>query len=138
MRNKSKYIIYTDGATKGRDSKEPISKNDMGIGWVQTNEIQEWPEEEVAFGLEGWQISTVAELIAIWVAILMISKEKQIEIYTDSNAVIRNISRSLEQTDRNKIIKKKNAIWIIKIKDLVKMENIQIDLVKVKSHSKDK
>ena len=138
MRNESKYIIYTDGATNGRDSKEPISKNDMGIRWVQTNEMQEWPEEKVAFGLEEWQTSMIAELVVIWVAILTIPKEKQIEIHTDSNAAIRNIGRSLEQADKNKIIKKKNAIWIMKIKDLVKTKNIQIELVKVKDHSKDK
>jgi ribonuclease HI len=100
--------------------------------------MQEWPEEEIALGLEEWPTLMIAKLVAIWAAILMIPKEKQVEIHTDSNAAIRNIGRSLEQTDRNKIIKKKNAIWIMKIKDLVKTKNIQIDLVKVKSHSKDK
>ena len=119
-------------------SKELASKNNMDIRWVQINEMQEWSEEEIAFGLEGWQMSTIAELVAIWTAILTIPKEKQVEIYTDSNAAIRNISRSLEQADRNKIIKKKNAIWIMKIKDLIKTKNIQIELVKVKSHSKDR
>ena len=76
--------------------------------------------------------------MAIWTTILTIPKEKQVEIYTDSNTAIRNISRSLEQVDRNKIIKKKNAMWIMKIKDLIKMKNIQLKLVKVKSYSKDK
>ena len=138
IRNKNKYTIYTDGAANTKASNESASKSNMSIGWVQINEMQEWSEEEVAFGLEGWQTSTVAELVAIWAAVLTIPKEKQLEIYTDSNAAIRNISRSLEQVDRNKIAKKKNAIWLMKIKDLVKMKNIQIDLVKVKSHSKDK
>src|SRR6185436_6479318 len=110
----------------------------MGIGWVQISEKQDWLEEEVALGLEGWPTSTIAELIAIWVAILTVPEKKQVEIYTDSNAAIRNISRGLEQTDRNKILKKKNAIWVIKIVDLIKTKNIQIELVKVKSHSKDK
>ena len=82
----------------------------MGIGWVQTNETQEWPEEETSLGLEGWMTSTIAELVAIWAAILTIPRGKQVEIYTDSNAAIRNISRSLEQIDRMKVLKKKNAI----------------------------
>jgi len=65
IRDKSKYIIYTDGATNGKDNKKLMPRNSMGIGWVQTDETQEWPEEELAFGLEGWQTSTVAELVAI-------------------------------------------------------------------------
>jgi hypothetical protein len=82
--------------------------------------------------------STIAELVAIWAAILTIPRGKQVEIYTDSNAAIRNISRGLEQIDRMKVLKKKNAIWIMKIIDLINTKNIQIELVKVKSHSKNK
>src|SRR6185436_550932 len=100
--------------------------------------MQNWPEEEIALGLDRWLTSTIAELAAIWAAILTIPRVKQIIIYTDSNAVIRNISRGLEQTDRDKILKKKNAIWITKIIDLIKTKKIQVELVKVKSHSKDK
>jgi len=110
----------------------------MSIRWVQISEMQNWPEEEIALGLDGWPTSTIAELAAIWAAILTIPRGKQITIYTDSNAAIRNISRGLEQTDRDKILKKKNAIWITKIIDLIKTKKIQIELVKVKSHSKDK
>ena len=88
--------------------------------------------------LKGWPASTIAELVAIWAAILMIPKEKQLEIHTDSNAAIRNISRGLEQIDRKKILEKKNAIWILKIIDLIKTKSIQIELVKVKSHSKNR
>ena len=109
-RDKNKYIIYTDGAANQKTKEDARSRSSMGIGWVQTDEPQEWPEEEVALGLEGWQTSTIAELVAIWAAILTIPKEKQIEIYTDSNAAIRNISRGLEQVCRNKILKKKNTI----------------------------
>jgi hypothetical protein len=63
-RNKSKYIIYTDSATNIK-TKEETRSSSMGIGWVQTNETQEWPEEEAALGLEGWMTSTIAELVAI-------------------------------------------------------------------------
>jgi len=80
----------------------------------------------------------MTELVAIWAAILTIPKEKQIEIYTDSNATIRNISRGLEQVCKDKILKKKNAIWIMKIRELIRTKNIQIELVKVKSYSKNK
>jgi len=88
------------------------------------NKAQDWAEEEVALGAEGWPTSTTAELIAIWAAILTIPREKHIEIYTDSNAAIRNISRSLEHMNRNSILKRKNAIWIMKIIDLIKTKSI--------------
>ena len=52
--------------------------------------------------------------------------------------MIRNISRGLEQVDRNKILKKKNAIWIMKIIDLIKIKNVQIELIKVESHSRNR
>jgi ribonuclease HI len=100
--------------------------------------MQEWPEEEISLGLEGWMTSTIAELVAIWAAILTIPKEKQVVIYTDSNAAIRNISRGLEQIDKTNILKKKNAIWIMKIVDLINTKKIQMELIKVKSHSKNK
>jgi hypothetical protein len=76
--------------------------------------------------------------MAIWAAILTIPREKHIEIYTDSNAAIRNISRSLEHMNRNSILKRKNAIWIMKIIDLIKTKSIRIEWFKVKSYSKDK
>src|SRR6185436_4552926 len=76
IRNKNKYIIYTDGAANMKASEELAPKTNMVIGWVQTDEMQEWSEEEMAFGLEGWQTSTIAELVAIWTAILTIPKEK--------------------------------------------------------------
>src|SRR6185295_12884940 len=137
VRNEDEYIIYTDGAANVKAREETLNKN-MGIGWIQTNKTQEWPEEEMSFGVDGWSTLTIAELVAIWAAILTILGEKQIRIYTDSNAAIRNISRGLEQIDRMKILKKKNAIWITKIIDLINTKKIKIELVKVKSHSKNK
>ena len=97
IRSKNKYIIYTDGALNTRAKEKAPGRDNMGIEWVQTNDTQEWPEEEIALELEGWPTSTIAELVAIWAAILTVPKETQVEIYTDSNAVIRNISRGLEQ-----------------------------------------
>src|ERR1043165_5760952 len=39
---------------------------------------------------------------------------------------------------KDKILKKKNAMWITNITGLIKSKNIKIDIVKVKSHSEDK
>jgi ribonuclease HI len=110
----------------------------MGIGWVQITEAQNWSEEEVALGVKGWPTSTTAEMLAIWAAILTIPKGKKLVIFTDSNAAIRNISKGLVYIDRNEVLKKKNALWVLKIVDIVKTKNIQIEWVKVKSHSKNR
>ena len=77
-------------------------------------------------------------MLAIWAAILTIPKGKKLVIFTDSNAAIRNISKGLAYIDRNKVLKKKNALWVLKIIDIVKTKNIQIEWVKVKSHSKNR
>jgi ribonuclease HI len=137
LRDKNKYTIYTDGAANKRNEEEETDKN-MGIGWVQITEAQNWSEEEVALGVKGWPTSTTAEMLAIWAAILTIPKGKKLVIFTDSNAAIRNISKGLAYIDRNEVLKKKNALWVLKIIDIVKTKNIQIEWVKVKSHSKNR
>src|SRR6185295_364745 len=115
-RNKDKYIFYTDGALY--KNKEGSSTAKMGIGWVQVRERRDWPEEEYALRLEGWPSATIAELAAIWAAILTIPEKKNIEVYTDSIAALRNISRAVQDMEEGKIMKKKNTIWIMNIVDL--------------------
>ena len=68
----------------------------------------------------------------------MVPEGKNIELYTDSMAALRNINRATQEIGREKILKKKNAMWIMNIMSLIKSKNIRIDIVKVKSHSEDK
>src|SRR5260363_237440 len=137
IRDNEKYVIYSDGAVKLKP-KEGATRRNMGLRWVQTNEAQDWSEEEIALRLEGWPSSTLVELVAIWAALLTMPLEKQVEIYTDSETVIRNIRKGLQNTEKSKILKIENAIWIIKIVDLCRIKNLRMVLFKVKSHSKDK
>ena len=106
-KDKEKYICYTDGALyKGKEKgKSRVGK--MGISWVQVGDRKDWPEEEVALRLERWASSTIAELAAIWAAILTVPEKKNIEVYTDSIATLRNISRAVQDMEEEKIIKKK-------------------------------
>src|SRR5260363_318797 len=71
-------------------------------------------------------------------SLLITPLEKQVEIYTDSETAIRNIRKGLQSTEKSKIMKMKNAVWIMKIVDLCKIKNLRMALFKVKSHSKDK
>jgi len=64
----------------------------------------------------------------------MVPEEKNIELYTDSMIVLRNINRAIQEVEKEKILKKKNAMWIMNIISLIKSKNIKIDIVKVKSH----
>ena len=105
---------------------------------MQVGERKEWPEEKIALKLEGWLSATIAELAAIWTAILTIPEGKNIEIYTDSIAALRNINGAIQDIEKERILKKKNAMWIMNIVDLIKSKNTKLEIVKVKSHSKDK
>jgi len=134
-RNKDRYVVYTDGAVYKRGGKDSIGK--LGIGWVQVGENNNWPEE-VALRLEGWPSATIAELAAIWTVMLTEPEGKQLEIYTDSSAVIRNISKALQDLSNERILKRKNAMWIMNIAGLTKSKNVKLKLFKVKSHSEDK
>jgi ribonuclease HI len=135
-RDKRKYSFYTDGALYKKKEENDIGK--MGIGWVQVEEKEDWPEEEIALGLEGWPSATIAELAAIWAAILTVPEGKSIEVFTDSIAALRNINRALQSVEKERILKKKNAMWIMNIVGLIKSKNIKIEIIKVKSHSENK
>jgi len=77
-------------------------------------------------------------VIAIWAAVLTIPIEKKVELFTDSNAAIKNIGKGLACLDRNEVLKRKNALWVLKIIDIIRSKNIQIEWVKVKSHSRNR
>ena len=64
IRSKNRYMIYTNKAVNVKSKKETPKRN-MNIGWIQISEKQDWPEEEIALGLERWPTSTIAELVAI-------------------------------------------------------------------------
>src|SRR6185295_15646521 len=51
-KEKDKDIFYTDGALY--KEKEENDTGKIGIGWVQVGKGNDWPEEEIALGLEGW------------------------------------------------------------------------------------
>src|ERR1043165_9824237 len=135
-RDKDKYVFYTDGALYKKREENDTER--IGISWVQVGEENNWPEEEIALRLEGWPSATIAELAAIWTAILTVPEGKNIELHTDSMAALRNINRVVQEVGKEKILKKKNAMWIMNITGLIKSKNIKIDIVKVKSHSEDK
>src|SRR6185295_6813209 len=135
-RDKNKYVFYTDGVLYKKKKENDTER--IGIGWLQVGERNNWPEEEIALRLEEWPSATIAELAAIWTAILTVPEGKNIELHTDSMAALRNINRAIQKVEKEKILKKKNAMWIMNITGLIKSKNIKIDIVKVKSHSEDK
>jgi len=116
-RNKDKYTLYTNGALYKEEKKNSTGK--MGIGWVQVSNREDWPEEEMALGLDGWPSATTAELAAIWLAILVIPEGKYIEVHTDSLIALRHINRAIQEIEVNKVLRKKYVIWIMNIADMV-------------------
>ena len=52
--------------------------------------------------------------------------------------MLRNINKAMQEIGKEKILKKKNKLWIMNITSLIKSKNLKIDIIKVKSHSEDK
>ena len=143
LRNNIRYkkeeplIFFTDRSLKGK-IENSIKTNRIGIGQAQISLGKDEVIEQFSARVNGWLSSTIAELIAIWSVLLAVPIEEKITIYTDSNLAIRGIRRELANNVNSRILKKKNPIMITNIVDIIRGKKINLELVKVKSHSNDK
>jgi ribonuclease HI len=97
------------------------------------------PVRSFATELENWPSSIRSELSAIILAIITVPKNSNVTIYTDSLNSIKHI----QQLEKNNFIitersyfkqDKNNKLWKIYV-DIIKKNNINVDLVKVPAHS---
>ena len=79
---KSKYEFYTDGSLKERGNSE----SKMGSAWIQT--VGQSPNTSFQSSSINWPSFFKAEVIAIFTALLMVPENKEVKIYTDSQACI--------------------------------------------------
>ena len=127
-----KYEFYTDGSLKDRGSED----SKMGSAWLQTagpklgstfqNSITDWPS------------SSKAEATAILTALLTVPENREVEIFTDSQASIDTFIRLQNphpKFTKRKMLKIKNwSIWT-KIKETIQGKGLKVQLAKVKAHS---
>src|SRR4051794_2165177 len=80
------FTFYTDGSLKNAKSKDCS----MGLGWlcIDENNLQ----HQFYASLINWPSSTRAELFALLSALVVTSKDSNILVYTDSQALIHGYS----------------------------------------------
>jgi ribonuclease HI len=125
--------FYTDGSVINLET-EYVS---MSSAYLQTNVNA--PNLQLSFTFENWPSSSRAELAAVVAALLVAPPNSNITIYTDSASVIscfKTHDSTLQHLPRN-IMKSPNYIlWLI-LYDIIKINNLTVDFIKVKAHSGD-
>src|SRR6185437_548602 len=110
----------------------------MGACWVQVDSEGNLCLAEGRCKVEAWPSLTKPELVTIWLALLTVPSNSKVVIRTDSLGAIAGLSRNLELREVKKWSKEKYFDWLIKIKDIVKIKGIELQLEKIKSYSKDR
>ena len=133
---KKRLSIYTDGALETAESD--LYPRKMGIGWIIINE-QNSDEPTVLRQFKGaikdWPSSTRAELGAIGTALLVVPYKCRIKVYTDSANAIGMIQKIQSSQKKPKATKLKNGSILAMISNIILEKKLEIELIKVKSHS---
>ena len=110
----------------------------MGLGWVIVDKNLRSSSISFKCRIDNWPSSTRAELGAIWTALLVVPNKANIKIYSDSKAAIEGIQNFQKLMSIRNNFKIKNHTLINQILDCSNSKKINLKLIKVKSHSKDK
>src|ERR1041384_5804131 len=134
MRIHNNPLIYTRNGSLNSSKVTTDKAAIMGSGWYI-------PTLDISFGCvtTGWPSSTKAELVTIWMAVLVTpATYNQINIYTDSQAAIDGITNGQQPSwSVRQFSKTPNAAIIEQIIKTVVTKGQTIRLFKVKGHSGD-
>ncbi|RHZ51175.1 hypothetical protein Glove_482g6 [Diversispora epigaea] len=122
--------IYTNGSLIKRDNNSHVTI--MGCRWCALDENN--IEFNFSGKVENFASSTHAELIAILMAVYATPKCSRLCIFTDSQAVIdaiANTSANLRKAHR----KLKNWTLVKTIEEIANIQDLTLQLEKVKAHS---
>jgi exonuclease III/ribonuclease HI len=123
--------FYTDGSVIDL-GKESMS---MSFALIQTHPRA--PSVNFKALLENWPSSTRAETAAIATSLLLVPKNCYVKIFLDSQAAINHFYNNLMINSPREFFKENNnLIWEI-IREVIKCNNLFVNLVKVKAHSGD-
>jgi ribonuclease HI len=132
IRGERETTFYTDGSLGKKEDK-----GIMGVGWVGIDRVE---SNIVSIGnlkVVNWPTSTKAELIGVWVVLLVVQCNTTVRVLTDSEQAIENINRACKIEQYSKWIRTDNRIILEKIAMLVKQKSIKLVLEKVKGHAED-
>ena len=125
--------IYTDGSLKNLLK----SSCTMGIGWFIAN--TEIHQQKFQASIKTFPSSTKAEIYAVLTALIICPENSRVNIYLDSQNTINNFNKIIiENSLTNKQILKIPNCWIwLTIKEIIDTLQLQVQLNKVKAHSKN-
>ena len=83
-------------------------------------------------------MSTKAELLGIWVVLLIVQCSTTVRVLTDSEQAIESITKACNTKQYSKWIRMDNRIILKKIATLIRQKSIKLELNKIKSHTSDK
>src|SRR6266487_5942904 len=134
LKGKRELDIYTDGSLVVEHEGNREGKK-MGIGWIVAGNDSNKNSISFKSRIADWPSSTRAELDVIWTALLAAPSESKVRIYSDSNVAIEGIQGFKSRMNIRNMFKTKNRSLINQITDCCRTKNIDLKLIKVKSHS---
>ena len=135
--NEQEFFFYTDGSLQLQKENRIGSSTKMGLGWLQLSEDKSNIVDEGFARIGDWPSSTRPELAAIWLVVLLAPSGTKLTIYSDSLAAINAITSINRSLAFSHFIKLGNFSIVSKIRDLVRLKGVCLNLVKVKGHSED-
>ncbi|RHZ87114.1 hypothetical protein Glove_40g116 [Diversispora epigaea] len=123
--------IYTDGSLIKKDNNNSHVTT-MGCGWCAFNEND--TEFHFSSKVENFVSSTRTELMAILTAVYATPKRSRLYIFTDSQAAIDAIANAAANP-RKAHRKLKNWTIVKAIEEIANIQNLTLQLEKVKAHS---
>ncbi len=96
--NMSEYYFYTDGSLM-----EINNKKKMGLGWILCkNENDREIYKQFKAANYGWPASSKAEVLAILTALITVTKNATVKIFTDSSNAINQYEKYKKETSKRK------------------------------------
>ena len=109
----------------------------IGAAWIFLNTDKTVCYFKNYLGTTNWPSSTKLELLAIWLALLMVPLGKKILIYSDSAATITGIKKGLKVNNIKQWYKFKTMELLANIVDIIRTKELRDSLVKAKANAGD-
>src|SRR6266542_2660617 len=103
----------------------------MGAAFI----IEGFSDLNASVRLHDWTSSTCAELAAIFLALITAPISFSVKIYSDSLDAIQLVQNFLSNQSTRAWLKSMNTLWTMRIVTLVREKHLNLELIKIKSHS---
>ncbi|CAG8771675.1 8386_t:CDS:2 [Gigaspora margarita] len=129
--------FYTNGLLQ-KKNKDDNSIAVMGTAAVQENKKEEVALKEILAYITSWASLSKAELLVIWLAVLIFTSRAEVIVKTDSAILITNIKSTKHIAISRLWLKQKNVDLLVLIRKTVAIKEIKLSLIEVKEHSNNR